>query len=112
MAIPETDAFDPKLGHKEAGSTICIHSLAVLPKYQGKGLGKTLMKAYLQRMEGHGVAERTALIAHEELIPYYEKFGYVNKGKSAVKFGGGGWYDMVKELKPEKGEEAESSEFE
>lgn len=100
------------LGHKEAGRTICVHSLAVLPEYQGKGLGKTLMKAYIQRMESHGVADRVALIAHEGLIKYYEGFGYVNKGKSAVKFGGGGWYDLVKDLKSENEQEGESSEFE
>lgn len=110
MEIPTSDPPDPKLGHKEAGRTICIHSLAVLPEYQGRGLGKTLMKAYLQRMESHGVADRTALIAHEGLIPYYEGFGYVNKGKSAVKFGGGGWFDMVKELKPER--ETDTPDFE
>lgn len=108
MAIPASGNPDPKHGHKEAGRTLCIHSLAVLPEYQGKGLGKTLMKAYLQRMESHGVAERAALIAHEGLIPYYEGFGYVNKGKSEVKFGGGGWFDMVKELKSEKEQMAES----
>ena len=110
MAIPSSDQPDPKLGHKEAGRTICIHSLAVLPDYQGKGLGKTLMKAYLQRMESHGVADRTALLAHEGLIPYYEGFGYVNKGESAAKFGGGGWFDMVKELKPEHEQGMDSSE--
>lgn len=111
MAIPTSDPPDPKLGHKEAGRTICIHSLAVLPEYQGKGLGKTLMKAYLQRMESQGVADRAALIAHKELIPYYEGFGYVNKGESDVKFGGGGWFDMVKDLSLEKENAVDGSEM-
>lgn len=84
-----------KLGHKEDGRTVCIHSLAVLPAYQKKGLGKTLMKAYLQRMESHGVGDTVALIAHDHLINYYESFGFVDKGVSECKFGGGGWHDMV-----------------
>ena len=107
MNIPTTDPPDPKLGHKEEGRTICIHSLAVLPQYQRRGLGKTLMKAYLQRMESHDVADRAALIAHEELIPYYEKLGFENKGKSEAQFAGGGWFDMVKELHPEDHEDDE-----
>lgn len=102
MALPPQGSTDPKLGHKEAGRTVCIHSLAVLPDYQGKGLGSTLIKAYLDRMETQDVVDSAALIAHDYLIPYYEKFGFVNKGKSKAQFGGGGWYDMVKELQPEK----------
>ncbi|KXT01180.1 hypothetical protein AC578_592 [Pseudocercospora eumusae] len=101
MAIPTPDNPDPKLGHKEEGRTVCIHSLAVLPEYQKRGLGQTLMKAYLQRIESHGVADRAALIAHEHLIPYYEKLGFENKGPSKAQFGGGGWFDMIKELHPE-----------
>ena len=102
MDIPSSDSPDPKLGHKEEGRTICIHSLAVLPEFQKRGLGKTLVTAYVQRMEQQGVADRLALIAHEELIPYYEKFGFENRGKSDAQFGGGGWFDMVRELRPEK----------
>lgn len=110
MSLPTSDPPDPKLGHKEAGRTVCIHSLAVLPEYQKRGLGKTLMKAYLHRMETHGVADRAALLAHEELIPYYEKLGFENKGKSDAQFGGGGWYDMVIELNPEKETEQDDME--
>lgn len=98
MAIPTSGEEDPAIGHKESGRTICIHSLAVLPQYQGRGLGKTLMKAYLQRMESSRAANRVALIAHEEMIPYYEGFVFENRGKSKAEFAGGGWYDMVREL--------------
>ena len=102
-------ASDKTGGHREDGRTICIHSLAVLPEYQRRGLGKTLMKSYLQRMESHGVADRAALIAHKELIPYYEALGFQNLGESEAQFGGGGWYDMVRELKGE-GEESEEED--
>ncbi|EME43862.1 hypothetical protein DOTSEDRAFT_71616 [Dothistroma septosporum NZE10] len=93
------DPSNPKVGHKQAGRTVCIHSLAVLPQYQGRGLGKTLMKAYIHRLENQDVADHVALITHEALIPYYKQFGFVSKGKSEAQFGGGGWYDMAKELK-------------
>ncbi|KAH9831316.1 polyamine acetyltransferase [Teratosphaeria destructans] len=100
MAIPPPDTSDPHIGHKEEGRTICIHSLAVLPEYHRRGLATTLMQAYLQRIESHGVADRVALIAHEHLIGFYEKFGFVNKGRSEAQFGGGGWFDLVRELRP------------
>lgn len=82
-------------GHYENGRTIAVHSLAVLPAYQRIGLGKTIMKAYIQRMETSGNGDRIALLAHGHLVQYYESFGFVNKGESAARFGGGGWNDMV-----------------
>lgn len=87
------------VGHNEGGRTICIHSLAVLSSHQGKGLGQTLLKAYIQRIEQSQAADRIALLAHGELIGFYEMFGFVNKGPSKAKFGGGGWVDMVRVLK-------------
>ncbi|KAI5366237.1 Putative GNAT domain, acyl-CoA N-acyltransferase [Septoria linicola] len=105
MAIPSTEHPDAKLGHKPEGRTVCIHSLAVLPEYQGRSLGSTLMKAYLQRLKTQSVADHAALIAHDHLIPYYERFGFRNRGPSKAQFGGGGWYDMVVDLEALEEEE-------
>ena len=98
MALPTDDPSNPTLGNKQEGRTAAIHSLAVLPDFQGKGLGSTLMKAYLDRLAKQDVVDRVALIAHENMIPYYQKFGFKNKGKSSAQFGGGGWFDMVKDV--------------
>ncbi|KAK7753673.1 hypothetical protein SLS62_004295 [Diatrype stigma] len=83
------------VGHKEAGRTICLHSLAVHPKLQGCNLGKMLMKAYLQQVKNSGLADRISLIAQEDLVKYYIKHGFQDLGPSKVTFGGGGWHDMV-----------------
>jgi len=86
-------------GHQEAGRTICLHSVGVLPGFQGRGLGRIIIIAYMQQMNGAGIADRLALIAHNHLVPYYEKLGFTNKGHSKAQFGGGGWNDMVFDLK-------------
>lgn len=83
------------IGHDEYGGTIAIHSLAVLPEHQGKHVGSTLMKSYLQRIKEAQIADRVAIIAHDHLIPFYEGLGFDNCGPSKCQFGGGGWYDMV-----------------
>lgn len=63
-------------------------------------------------MNGAGIADRLAIIAHgvssalllllgnglltmKPLVSYYEKLGFVSKGPSEAQFGGGGWFDMV-----------------
>lgn len=82
-------------GHREGGRTIAVHSVAILPTYQGRGFGVTLCKAYTQRMETAGISDRIALLAHDHLLEFYQKSGYQHKGKSDTKFGGGGWNDMA-----------------
>ncbi|CAD0094835.1 unnamed protein product [Aureobasidium vineae] len=83
------------IGHREEGRTIAVHSLAVLPSLQNRGLGSTLLKAFIQRMEYVQAADRVALLAHGELVKFYEKLGFQNKGPSKATFGGGNWVDMV-----------------
>ncbi|KAI9372180.1 hypothetical protein BJX61DRAFT_534161 [Aspergillus egyptiacus] len=86
------------VGHDEAGSSIAIHSVAVLQEHQGKQVGSTLMKAYIQRIREAAIADRIVLIAHDHLIPFYEALGFENRGLSKCQFGGGGWTDMVLEF--------------
>ena len=62
-------------------------------------------------MQSHGIGDRVALIAHEPLIKYYEALGFENLGESKAQFGGGGWYDMVRELKDEEDSDAEEGTF-
>ena len=35
------------------------------------------------------------LTCKQEKIPYYQKFGFQNRGVSASEHGGAVWYDMV-----------------
>ncbi|KAH8804980.1 acyl-CoA N-acyltransferase [Xylogone sp. PMI_703] len=103
MGIPPNwaSAHPPasELGHQESGRTVVLHSIAVAPGFQNRGLGRVLVLAYIQRLNEAGVADRLALIAHDHKVPWYEKLGFVNKGPSSAQFGGGGWYDMAFELK-------------
>ncbi|KAI8956098.1 hypothetical protein F4801DRAFT_573629 [Xylaria longipes] len=54
-----------KVGHQDTGRTLCIHSLAVHPKLQGVGLGKLIMKSYMQQAKNSEIADRIALICQE-----------------------------------------------
>lgn len=84
------------IGHDEYSRTIALHSLAVLPEHQGKQVGSTLLKSYIQRIREAAIADRIVIIAHDNLIPFYEGFGFENRGPSDCKHGGGGWYDLVR----------------
>ncbi|KAF9888607.1 hypothetical protein FE257_008539 [Aspergillus nanangensis] len=89
------------IGNDPAGGTVAIHSVAISPEYQGKGVGRALVKAYVQYIrEANVVADRIVLIAHGHLIGFYEAAGFHNFGPSPCQFAGGGWFDMVILLDP------------
>ncbi|KAK4231304.1 hypothetical protein QBC38DRAFT_243883 [Podospora fimiseda] len=83
------------VGHQDSGRTVGIHSLAVLPKVHGCGIGRMILKSYIQQMQSSGMADRVALICQDYLVSYYDRFGFRTLGPSKATFGGGGWTDMV-----------------
>jgi GNAT superfamily N-acetyltransferase len=61
-------------GHEPLGSTVGLHSLCVHPGWRAKGLGTMILKEYTRRMEELKGVEILALIAHDELVPFYERY--------------------------------------
>ena len=74
-------------------------------RYQGKRVGSTMLKGYIDLLRASGNYDKLALIADSSHVEYYEKRGFENLGKSKASFGGVAWFDMVLDLKP--GEEDE-----
>ena len=99
--LPSVDQASSAPGHHPLGRTLAIHSVCILPPYQHLGLGKILLRSFLQRIEGSGIADAAVLIAHDELSDWYVScFGFSQKGRSSVKFGGGNWNDLVSSSQP------------
>ena len=60
--------------HEPDGATVGLHTLCVHPGWRAKGLGTLLLKEYVQRMEKEKGVERIALIAHDVLLGFYERY--------------------------------------
>lgn len=99
-SLPIAGEAEPQ-GHQEQGGTIALHSLAVAKEHQRKGLGTILLKAYIERIKSAKIAERISLLAHGNLVKFYERFGFVDEGLSEATFGGGHWNSMVSNSKAE-----------
>ncbi|KAF7508822.1 hypothetical protein GJ744_008699 [Endocarpon pusillum] len=96
-SLPIAGEVEPQ-GHQEQGGTIALHSLAVVKEHQRKGLGTILLKAYIERIKSAKIAERISLLAHGNLVKFYERFGFVDEGLSEVTYAGGRWNSMVLEF--------------
>ena len=60
--------------HEPDGPTVGLHTLCVHPGWRAKGLGTKILKEYITRMGKEKGVERIALIAHDELAPFYERY--------------------------------------
>ena len=61
--------------------------------YQKMGCASKLMERVIADVKEQG-RKGIVLTCKESLIPFYERFGFVNEGKSMSKHGGAVWYDM------------------
>jgi len=96
MELPSSS--DPTAGHIEGSRVVGIHSLVIDPEWQGKNLGTLLMHDYIQKLSNQDLGDKVVIIAHKELIPFYEKIGFNNLGESDCKFAGSAWYDLAIDL--------------
>lgn len=80
--------------HDPGSSSVCVHSVCVSPEYRKQGVAISLLREYITRLK-NGPYERILLIAHEELIPLYQKAGFELVGLSSVVHGSRPWYEMV-----------------
>ena len=81
-------------GHDPAGQNRVIFSLAVLPAFQGRGIGRQLMERFI-RESRRAKKKRILLICRRKLFSYYARFGFVYRGPSRATYGGYRWHEMA-----------------
>lgn len=79
--------------HNEKGAWQMIFGVETIPEYREKGCASLLMKRVIEDCKKQG-RKGIVLTCKDKLVHYYEKFGYINEGKSASVHGGAIWYDM------------------
>ena len=87
----------------ESSNHIGIHSVVIKPEYQKKNLATLLLTDYIQKLSNQEIGNKIVLIAHEPLVPFYERVGFkiiaentnVAKDKSFAEVK---WIDMEREL--------------
>ena len=80
--------------HNENGAWQMIFGLNTLPQHRRRGYAGRLLNELISQARSQG-RRGAVLTCKEILIPYYEKFGFINEGVSEGSvIGGVKWYQM------------------
>ena len=79
--------------HNESGAWQMIFGVNTLPAYRKRGCAGRVMERVIADARTQG-RKGCVLTCKAALVHYYEKFGYVNEGRSDSTHGGAEWYDM------------------
>lgn len=93
--VDESILDNDKIGHVELSSNIGIHSLIIHSDYKKLGLGTLILKDYIQKLNQQEIGDKIIIIAHQLLIPFYKRIGFVDQGESDCKYAGETWNDLV-----------------
>lgn len=88
------EMFEDASRHRESGKWQAIFGVNTLPGYRRKGYAASLMEQVILDARRQG-RKGVILTCKEEMIPFYEAFGYQNQGISSSVHGGAVWYDMM-----------------
>lgn len=70
-----------------------IFGVNTLPQHRGMGYAGELLRRVIADAKSQG-RKGCVLTCKDALVPYYERFGFRNEGRSASVHGGAVWYDM------------------
>ncbi|SFB45080.1 Ribosomal protein S18 acetylase RimI [Cohnella sp. OV330] len=89
------DLFKEIKTNPKNGGYQSVLGLAVSKEARGQGIAKLLLKKW-EELAQVNEREGITLTCKEDLVAFYEKQGFVNRGRSESQHGGVVWYDLVK----------------
>ncbi|QOT00370.1 GNAT family N-acetyltransferase [Brevibacterium sp. JNUCC-42] len=89
------DLFEKIRENSKRGGYQSILGLAVSKQARNQGIAKLLIEK-TEELVKENAREGITLTCKQELVSFYEKFGFVNHGMSESQHGGVSWYNMVK----------------
>ncbi|KXS10445.1 acyl-CoA N-acyltransferase [Gonapodya prolifera JEL478] len=91
--------------HDPMGETAAVHSVCVGESWRRRGIALELLAAFAENCRSinqHSASgskiKRISLIAKQNLVPLYEKAGFILHGKSDVVHGQDPWYELRMEI--------------
>ena len=87
------DMFHTREKYDINGAWLMLLSVATHPFHRNRGYARRVMQQVITDSRDQG-RKGIVLTCKEQLIPFYQKFGFLSEGKSASTHGGAAWYQM------------------
>ena len=87
--------------HNEKGSWQTVFGLDIIKNFRRKGHASLLMKEMINKAKEEN-RQGVILTCKENLISFYKRFGFCEKGISKSVHGGAVWYDMILDFEKEE----------
>jgi ribosomal protein S18 acetylase RimI-like enzyme len=91
------EEFKELIGHDPDGPHVVIMSVVVHPDFQGRGISKQLMNAFIARMRALHKSS-IHLMCKERHVALYEYLGFTYLKVSESDHGGMAWHEMAMQL--------------
>ena len=91
--ILRDEMFEDASLHNPNGAWQMLFGVETIPEYRNQGFATLIMEKVIADCKDRG-RKGLVLTCKDRLVHYYEKFGFINEGKSASVHGGAVWYDM------------------
>lgn len=91
--ILSDEMYNDSSMYDSMGEWQMIFGVETRPEYQGRGYADLLLRMVISDVKNQN-RKGIILTCKSELIPYYEKFGFLCEGMSVSKHGGASWYQM------------------
>lgn len=93
----EDEMYEKAVLHDEDGSYQLIFSVATSPEFTGRGYASILMKEVIKDCIEDS-RKGIILLCKDKYLPFYEKLGFQNQGRSKSTHGGETWNIMKMDL--------------
>lgn len=87
--------------HNEKGIWQTVFGLDIIKNFRRKGYASLLMKEMINKAKEEN-RQGVILTCKENLIPFYKRFGFCEKGISKSVHGGAVWHDMILDFEKEE----------
>ena len=87
------EMYDNSALYSADGAWLMLFGVATHPEYRKHGLASRLMTHVIEEMKRN---EKSGIVltCKEDLLPFYQRFGFVSEGVSSSVHGGAVWYQM------------------
>jgi ribosomal protein S18 acetylase RimI-like enzyme len=71
---------------RETGGALALNELVILPEFQGRGIGSSLLQEIIEDANNRGMPVRLQVLKANRALKLYERLGFVKNGETETHF--------------------------